>query len=146
MNSEKLGQVGKSTIFFDGSCELCRVATQTIGSSSKKDSFSMTDVTSGVLPEGVTRSAAESGVHLVDADGVIYSNLDAVLKILDAYPLWRPFTALCRTRICKPVFSYGYRFVAKHRHFFSVPILFSMALLLAGMLLFLILMLIKAVN
>lgn len=107
---------GKSVVYYDGSCPMCVAFVGTVDQSSKKDKFILKDITKETaLPEGLTREAVWKEMHVV-VDGKVYKNASSILKILEEYPLWRPFVWIGRLPIIRSILPIGYNFIARHRH------------------------------
>ena len=79
-------QQKKVTIYYDGLCNLCSGAINTIAESTQKERFTVFDVTNGPLPPNVSREEALRNMYAVATDGRLYKGADAVLKILEEYP------------------------------------------------------------
>ena len=74
----------KDAVYYDGSCPMCVAIVGKIDNSSKAENFSMKDITREPLPSSFTRQDVEREMHVVGADGRIYKNAEAILK------LWSP--------------------------------------------------------
>lgn len=114
-NSEK-----KSAVYYDGSCPMCTVIVNKIEDSAKGEKFSMRDITKELLPQNFTRACVEKEIHVVVA-GKIYKNAEAILKILEEYPVWRFFVWIGRLPLIKQLLPIGYNFVAANRYFLFGP-------------------------
>ncbi|MDB5182000.1 MAG: DoxX family protein [Candidatus Saccharibacteria bacterium] len=79
----------------------------------------MQDLSAGPLPANISREAAEKEMHVIDHDGKIYKNIDAVFKIVEEYPRLAWLARVGRWPGIKHVLSMGYTFVAKNRHVMS---------------------------
>lgn len=114
-NSEK-----KSAVYYDGSCPMCTVIINKIDNSSKGEKFLMRDITKEPLPRDFTRDDVEKEIHVV-ADGKIYKNAEAILKILEEYPAGKFFVWIGRLPLIKQLLPIGYNFIAANRHFLFGP-------------------------
>lgn len=110
----------KKTIYYDGDCSFCVGIIQKIGNSDKKEIFEPRDITKNALPHSLTAAQAHKEIHLIDADGAVYKNAEAILKILEQYPKWKIFATIGRLplikQIIKQILSIGYAFIAANRH------------------------------
>jgi predicted DCC family thiol-disulfide oxidoreductase YuxK len=79
----------KDAVYYDGSCPMCVAIVGKIDDSSKADNFLMKDITREPLPSTFTRQDVEQEMHVVGADGKIYRNAEAILKLLEPYPAWK---------------------------------------------------------
>jgi predicted DCC family thiol-disulfide oxidoreductase YuxK len=106
----------KKTIYYDGSCNMCNAIIKKVDNSSQKEKFNPKDITKDTLPQNISKSAAEKEIHVVDENGKIYKNAEAILKILEEYPKWKLIVAIGRLPIIKQILPIGYKFIASHRH------------------------------
>lgn len=106
----------RKTIYFDGSCSMCRSIIRKVDSSSQKEKFDPKDLTKDPLPQNITRTAAEKEIHVVDENGKIYRNAEGILEILEEYPKWKFLVKIGRLPIIKQLLRVGYRIIASHRH------------------------------
>lgn len=106
----------RKTIYYDGSCAMCSSLIRRVDNSLQKDKFNPKDLTKDPLPQNITRAAAEKEIHVVDENGKIYKNAEAILKILEEYPRWKFLVKLGRLPIIKQLLPIGYKFIASHRH------------------------------
>lgn len=91
-----------------------------IDDSSKGKTFSLRDITKGSLPQDFTKKDVEKEIHVV-ADGKVYKNAEAILKILEEYPAWRFFVRIGRLPLIRDILPIGYNFIAANRHFLIGP-------------------------
>lgn len=103
------------TIYYDGDCPMCSVIVDTIGHSGKASAFTMHDFQKGILPEGVSREDVDREIYVVGEDGAVFSNIDAVFKILESYPYARPLLPLLRFAPVKALLRGVYNLVARNR-------------------------------
>lgn len=120
MKEQLDSQTEKHTVYYDGSCPMCTVIVNKIDGSSKGEKFSMRDITEDPLPQDFTKDDVEKEIHIV-ADGKVYKNAEAVLKILEQYPVWKIFAQIGRLPIIKSLLRVGYNLVARNRHFLFGP-------------------------
>ena len=84
-------ELPKSTVFFDGSCPLCRAE---IGYYRRKDqvgALCFVDISEAgaVPPEGVTQQRAMERFHVRARDGRVLSGAAAFVEIWTRLPKWR---------------------------------------------------------
>jgi predicted DCC family thiol-disulfide oxidoreductase YuxK len=111
----------KDAVYYDGTCPMCVAIVGKIDDSSKGANFSMKDITKEPLPSTFTRQAVEREMHVVGADGKIYKNAEAILKLLESYPAWKFIVTVGRLPGVKQILPVGYNFVAANRHFVFGP-------------------------
>ncbi len=109
------------TVYYDGSCPMCTVFVEKIKSSKAGDVFCAQDITKDPLPLPLTRKAIEKEIHVVGEDGKLYKNADAILSLLEVYPSWKPVVRIGRLPVFRNVFTWGYNFIARNRHFIFGP-------------------------
>lgn len=107
---------GRKTIYYDGSCPMCVSIIKKVDGSTQKEKFNPKDITKDKLPQNITKTAAEKEIHVVDENGKIYKNAEAILKILEEYPKWKLLVKIGRLPIIKQLLPVGYKLVASHRH------------------------------
>lgn len=83
-------EVPKSTVFFDGSCPLCRAE---IGYYRRKDqagALCFVDVSEAgaVTPEGITQHRAMERLHVCARDGRVLSGAAAFVEVWTRLPKW----------------------------------------------------------
>jgi len=106
----------RKTIYYDGSCRMCASIIKKVDDSSQKEKFDSKDLTKDPLPQNISRSAAEREIHVIDANGKIYKNAEAILKILEEYPKWKFLVKLGRLPIIKQLLPIGYKLISANRH------------------------------
>lgn len=111
----------KKTIFYDGSCSMCSVIINKIGDSKQNTKFVSKDITSVSLPENITKEQVEKEIHIIDHDGKIYKNAEAILKIIEDYPRWKFVATFGRLPAIKQLLLIGYRIIAANRHLIFGP-------------------------
>jgi predicted DCC family thiol-disulfide oxidoreductase YuxK len=108
----------KIEVFYDGKCPMCTAIMSKVDTSTRGDHFALRDITKDPLPSGFTEEDVAKEIHVVAADGKVYKNADAILKILEQYPKYRWLAKLGQFSPIKPVLPFGYNFVAANRRFF----------------------------
>ncbi len=109
-----------TSVYYDGSCPMC---TAFVGATAAKDEtlFALHDVIIDSLPADFTREAVLKEMHVVGADGTVYTNAEAILQILDTVQYWRRITWIGRLPVVRNVLPVGYGIVARNRHFIFGP-------------------------
>ncbi len=110
-------QNAKKTIYYDGSCPMCTNFIARIDASEEKERFAPKDIKREPLPKLFTQEQVEKEMHVIDTDGRVYKNADAILKILEEYPRWRILTVIGGWPIIRQLLPFGYNFIAANRHF-----------------------------
>jgi len=111
----------KKTIYYDGSCPMCVVIIDKVDGSLQKEKFNPKDITKELFPRNFTKKQAEEEIHLIDSDGKVYKNAEAILKIIEEYPRWKFLAKIGRLPIIKQLLPIGYKLVAVNRHFIFGP-------------------------
>lgn len=107
----------KKTIYYDGSCSMCTAVISKVTDSVHKGKFDPKDITKESLPHNFTKAQVEKEIHVIDSDGRIYKNAEAVLKILEEYPRWKFVVKIGRLPVFKQLLPIGYAGIAANRHF-----------------------------
>ena len=81
----------KATVYFDGSCPLCRAEIGHYQRSDRDGALCFVDVSgpSGVAPEGVSARQAMERFHVRAADGRLVSGAAAFVEVWASLPRWR---------------------------------------------------------
>jgi predicted DCC family thiol-disulfide oxidoreductase YuxK len=81
----------KSTIFFDGSCPLCRAEISHYRDIDEACGLSFVDISAphAATPDGITRQQAMARFHVRAADGRILSGAAAFVEVWRRLPGWR---------------------------------------------------------
>lgn len=106
----------KISIYYDGSCNLCSGLTDRIDLSEHGSAFTLTDISKGRLPVGVSKEEAMHDVHVVDQNGRMYRGVDAVLRILEEYPRLRWLAVIGSFPGFRQLFMFMYRIVERTRY------------------------------
>ncbi len=106
----------KLTIYYDGSCPMCTAFVADVVKKTNIDLIAK-DITIEVLPSGITTEAVQREIHVIDDEGTVYKNAEAILVILDDVNKWERFTWLGRLPLIKKLLPLGYNIVARNRHF-----------------------------
>ncbi len=114
-------QLPKSTVYFDGSCPLCRAE---IGYYQRKDQYSalcFVDIseTGGIPPEGITQESAMKRFHVRASDGRVLSGAAAFVEVWTRLPRWRWAARLAGLPGVTPLLEVGYRLFLPIRPYLS---------------------------
>jgi predicted DCC family thiol-disulfide oxidoreductase YuxK len=104
-------QPAPSTVYFDGSCPLCRAE---IGYYRRRDdtgALCFVDVSrpAAEVPEGLSRRQAMARFHVRAADGRVLSGAAAFVAVWDRLPAWRWAARAAALPGVLPVLELGYR-------------------------------------
>lgn len=111
----------KSTVYYDGSCPLCRAE---IGYYRRKDRAGVlcfVDVSGGdaLAPEGITRERAMERFHVRSSDGRVLSGAAAFVEIWSRLPKWRWAARAASLPGALAALELGYRIFLSVRPFIS---------------------------
>lgn len=114
-------QLPKSTVYFDGSCPLCRAE---IGYYQRKDQYSalcFVDISEpgGIPPEGITQERAMKRFHVRASDGRVLSGAAALVEVWTRLPRWRWAARLAGLPGVTPLLEVGYRLFLPIRPYLS---------------------------
>ena len=114
-------QLPKSTVYFDGSCPLCRAE---IGYYQRKDQYSalcFVDIseTGGIPPEGITQESAMKRFHVRASDGRVLSGAAAFVEVWTRLPRWCWAARLAGLPGVTPLLEVGYRLFLPIRPYLS---------------------------
>lgn len=109
----------KKIIYFDGSCFLCSTLKDKIESSSQKSKFISKDITQGKILPGLTKEQLMKEIHLVDEEGRVYKNIDAIFKVLETFPRLKILVKIGRFIVIKQFLRLLYRFISTNRHYLN---------------------------
>ena len=114
-------QLPKSTVYFDGSCPLCRAE---IGYYQRKDqygAFCFVDISEpgGIPPEGITQERAMKRFHVRASDGRVLSGAAAFVEVWTRLPRWRWAARLAGLPAVTPLLEVGYRLFLPIRPYLS---------------------------
>lgn len=84
-------ETSKSTIYFDGSCPLCRAEIAHYRGTDREGALSFVDVsaTDAGLPDGLTQLQAMQRFHVRAANGQLVSGAVAFVEVWSRLPRWR---------------------------------------------------------
>ena len=114
-------EVPKSTVFFDGSCPLCRAE---IGYYRRKDqagAFCFVDVSEAgaATPEGITQQRAMERFHVRARDGRVLSGAAAFVEVWTRLPKWSWAARAASLPGALAALELGYRMFLPVRPFIS---------------------------
>ena len=121
-------ELSKSTVYFDGSCPLCRAE---IGYYQRKDQnralcFIDISATGAVPPDGITQERAMRRFHVRASDGRVLSGAAAFVEVWSRLPRWRWAARAASLPGALIALEWGYRMFLPVRPFISR--LFGLAL------------------
>jgi predicted DCC family thiol-disulfide oxidoreductase YuxK len=111
----------KATVYFDGSCPLCRAE---IGYYRRKDQagdFNFVDVSDpgAVTPEGITQQLMMERFHVRAGDGRVLSGAAAFVEVWTHLPRWRWVARAAQQPVALAALEMGYRMLLPIRPFVS---------------------------
>lgn len=111
----------KSTVYFDGSCSLCRAE---VGYYRRKDqdrALCFVDIseTDAIPPEGITQARAMRRFHVRAGDGRILSGAAAFVEVWTHLPRWRWAARAASLPGVLMALEWGYRLFLPVRPFVS---------------------------
>jgi predicted DCC family thiol-disulfide oxidoreductase YuxK len=101
----------KPTVYFDGSCPLCRAEIGYYRGKTEDDVLRFVDVSKiGVeTPEGLTRQQALERFHVLTSDGRVLSGAAAFVEVWSQVPGWRWAARAASLPPVLAVLELGYR-------------------------------------
>ena len=114
-------ELPKSTVYFDGSCSLCRAE---IGYYRRKDqdrALCFVDIseTGAVPPDGITKERAMRRFHVRASDGRVLSGAAAFVEVWTRLPRWRWAVRAASLPGALIALEWGYRIFLPVRPFIS---------------------------
>jgi predicted DCC family thiol-disulfide oxidoreductase YuxK len=114
-------ELPKSTVYFDGSCSLCRAE---IGYYQRKDqdrALCFVDIseTSAAPPKGITQQRAMKRFHVRASDGRVLSGAAAFVEVWTRLPRWRWAARAASLPGALIALEWGYRLFLPVRPFIS---------------------------
>jgi predicted DCC family thiol-disulfide oxidoreductase YuxK len=111
----------KTTVYFDGSCPLCRAE---IGHYRREDdtgALAFVDVSDTVapLPSGLTRQHAMERFHVLEGNGQLLSGAVAFVSVWRRLPRWRWAARIAALPGASTALEVGYRLFLPARPFIS---------------------------
>ena len=117
MNSE----LPKLTVYFDGTCSLCRAEIGYYRRNDQDRALCFVDIseTSAAPPEGVSQERAMKRFHVRASDGRVLSGAAAFAEIWTRLPRWRWAARLAGLPGVTPLLEVGYRLFLPIRPYLS---------------------------
>ena len=111
----------KSTVYFDGSCPLCRAEIGYYRRTDQAGSLCFIDVSesAALTPEGMTQRRAMERFHVRASDGRILSGAAAFVEVWTRLPKWRWAARAASLPGVLAVLELGYRMFLPVRPFLS---------------------------
>jgi predicted DCC family thiol-disulfide oxidoreductase YuxK len=100
-----------ATVYFDGSCPLCRDEIEIYRRMDKDGTLVFADVADAgtALPSDLVRSTAMKRFHVTKADGTTVSGAEAFVSIWETLPGWRHAARVARLPGIVPLLELAYR-------------------------------------
>jgi len=113
--------VSKSTVFFDGSCPLCRAEIGYYRRRDQAGALCFVDVskTGATTPEGITQQRAMERFHVRSGDGRVLSGAAAFVEVWTRLPKWRWAARAALLPGALAALELGYRMFLPVRPFIS---------------------------
>ena len=114
-------EVPKSTVFFDGSCPLCRAEIGYYRRQDQAGALCFVDISDPgtVTPEGITQRRAMERFHVRASDGSVLSGAAAFVEVWTRLPKWRWAARAASLPGALAALELGYRMFLPVRPFIS---------------------------
>ena len=114
-------ELPKSTVYFDGSCPLCRAEIGYYRRKDQEGSLCFVDVSesAALTPEGMTQQQAMERFHVRASDGRVLSGAAAFVEVWTRLPKWRWAARAASLPGVLAVLELGYRMFLPVRPFIS---------------------------
>ena len=111
----------KSTVYFDGSCSLCRAEIGYYRREDQDSALCFVDIsdTGAIPPEGITQERAMKRFHVQASDGRVLSGAAAFVEVWTRLPRWRWAASAASLPGALIALEWGYRFFLPVRPFIS---------------------------
>ena len=110
-----------STVYFDGSCPLCRAEIEYCRRNDQAGALCFVDISeaSAVTPEGITKQQAMKRFHVRASDGRVLSGAAAFVEVWTPLPKWRWVARAASLPGAMAALELGYRIFLPVRPFIS---------------------------
>ncbi|MSP43318.1 MAG: DUF393 domain-containing protein [Alphaproteobacteria bacterium] len=114
-------QLSKSTVFFDGSCPLCRAEIRYYRREDQYGALCFVDIseTGGIPPEGITQERAMKRFHVRASNRRVLSDAATFVEVWTRLPRWRWAARLAGLPGVTPLLEVGYRLFLPIRPYLS---------------------------
>jgi predicted DCC family thiol-disulfide oxidoreductase YuxK len=114
-------KLSKSTVYFDGSCPLCRAEIGHYRGADRGAALCFVDVSKAdtILPNGLTPRQAMDRFHVQAADGQMFSGAAAFVEVWRRLPRWRWAARAAALPGAIALLEWGYRLFLRFRPFIS---------------------------
>jgi predicted DCC family thiol-disulfide oxidoreductase YuxK len=114
-------EISKSTVYFDGSCPLCRAEIGYYRLKDQAGALCFVDVseTGAVTPEGITQQRAMERFHVRASDGQVLAGAAAFVEVWIRLPSWRWAARAASLPGALVALDLGYRMFLPFRPFVS---------------------------
>ncbi len=111
MDTSSQDRTACATVYFDGSCPLCRDEIELYRRMDRNRALVFADVADAgtALPSDLHRSAAMKRFHVTRADGTTVSGAEAFVSIWETLPGWRHAARVARLPGVVPLLELAYR-------------------------------------
>ena len=111
----------KSTVYFDGSCSLCRAEIGYYRREDQDRALCFVDIseTGAIPPEGITQKRAMKRFHVRASDGRVLSGAAAFVEVWTRLPRWRWAARAASLPGALIALEWGYRLFLPVRPFIS---------------------------
>jgi len=112
-------ELSKSTVYFDGSCPLCKAEIDYYRKKDQAGALSFVDISEAcaVTPQGITRQRAMERFHVCASDGRVLSGAAAFVELWARLPYWRWAARAASLPGVLPALEVGYRMFLPVRPF-----------------------------
>ena len=104
----------KVTVYYDGTCPICRAAVGSIDTGAA--TLSKVDITSDTLPPELDPLVLDYEVHVKTAEGGMVTGIDAVAYLLDHKAGGRVFRFITKIPLLRQLLQVLYFLIARNRH------------------------------
>ncbi len=113
--------LSKATVYFDGSCPLCRAEIGLYRRRDQADALCFVDVSApgAVTPQGMSQQQAMERFHVRAGDGRVLSGARAFVEVWSCLPGWRWAARAATLPGASAVLEWGYRMFLPVRPFIS---------------------------